>query len=95
MFLLYVSSYCVEVESAYGSARAKVPILSRAHGSKITELKYTKRGGYPSLSQRARYVPTRTPVNTGTVMHNNTGPAVKHHFGGICANIGKEVVEKR
>jgi len=40
-------------------------------------------------------VPTRTPVNTGTVMHNNTGPAVERHYEGICGNIGKEVVEKR
>lgn len=40
-------------------------------------------------------VPTRTPVNTGTVMHNNTGSVEKRHYEGICSSIGKEVVEKR
>jgi len=44
---------------------------------------------------QAPSVPTRTPVNTGSVMDNNTGSSEKRHYEAICGNIGKEVVEKR
>ncbi len=39
----------------------------------------------------ALFAPSRSPVNTGTVMHDNVGPAVERHFSNICNNIGKVV----
>jgi hypothetical protein len=40
---------------------------------------------YPDMKG---YSPNRFPINTGTVMDNNFGPAVGCHFNQICRNIG-------